>query len=176
MDVKRMGKWAAAVAVGLYILAGTAHAASPAAGHPLRTSRISQKSATGTVTFADWGNPEGSTSGRILTDSLVVIDEIDFTAIADVADENWTLVVKDDSGDEMFRLMQTVTASTADNIAKVFPSGLPLWNGSTAANVFSPASPLVPCSSGYSIVVTNAVGTGYLTVFWHMELPLDRAR
>jgi len=173
MDVKRLSRLALAALAAL-VVAGAAHASTPASSRALRTSRVAQKSATGTVTFADWGNPEGDVSGRILTDSLVVIDEIDFTAVADVADENWTLTVLDDSGNEMFRLMQTVTASTADNIAKVFPSGLPLWKGTVAAGVFTPGT--VPCSNGYSIVLTNAVGTGYLTVFWHMELPADRAR
>ena len=173
MDVKRLSRWTLAALAALAV-ATVVQASTPASSRQLRTSRIAQKSATGTVTFANWADPEGSTSARIYSDSLVVIDEIDFTAIADVADENWTLTVLDDSGNEMFRLMQTVSASTADNIAKVFPSGLPLWNGSVAGGVFTPGTS--SSRNGYSVVLTNAVGTGYLTIFWHMEIPADRMR
>jgi hypothetical protein len=175
MDVKRW-KYLFLAVVAALSLASVAEAAPNSSARTLRTSRVSQKSATGTVTFADFADPEGASSGILRPDSLVVIDEIDFTAVAGGADENWTLVVKDDSGDEMFRLMQTATASTADNIAKVFPSGLPLWNGAVASSTFTPSSPLAICRSGYSVVVTNATDTGYLTIFWHYEAPADRGR
>jgi hypothetical protein len=172
MDVKRW-KAIALAALAALTLATTAQAVT-GQSRQLRTSKISQKSAAGTLTFSNFAGTAGDVSGRVKEDSLIVIDEIDYTAIADVADEQWTIVVKDDSGNEMFRLMQQVTASTADNIAKVFPSGLPVWNGTVATSVFTPGT--TPSSSGYAIVVTNAVGTGYLTVFWHFELPGDRAR
>ena len=110
----------------------------------------------------------------MLSDSLVVIDFVSFTAIASSSDENWVLTILDDTVTEIFRIDQTVTATQADNIFLQFPSGFPMFNTATVSTTTTQNR--VPCSSGYSVSVSGAVGTGYLSIGWHMELPGDRTR
>jgi hypothetical protein len=177
MDVKRICKWSVAALAALLLigLVGNADARRASDSNQLRTAKVARKSASGTITFADWADPEGATAGRINTDSLVVVDWISYTEVAGGTDENWVITALDDSGDEFFRIDQTATASTADNIFLQFPTGLPFWEGGIAGGVFTPTVGTT-CRSGYSIVVTGPSTTGYLSIGYHMEVPADRTR
>jgi len=138
----------------------------------LRTSRVVFQSAVGTNTLTNFADPEGSTGGKVVIDSLVVIDWVSYSATAGVADEIWKIQILDDSITQFFEVSQTVAGSAADNVFLQFPTGLPLFNTATVSTVVTTGT--TPCSNGYSLTVTGPTLTGKLAIGYHKEMPSDR--
>jgi len=163
----------AAVALALCVF-GTAEAARPRSSDQLRAARVTTKTATGSITMANFADPEGSSNGVLNVDSLVVIDYVTYSSLTGGAQENWTLTINDDSGDIMYSVKQSVAATTADIIFLQFVPGFPMFEGAIAASVFTQGS--TTCRTGYSVAIAGATTAGSLTIGYHYELPADRAR
>jgi hypothetical protein len=160
-----------ALALGAF---SSAEAARPRSSDQLRAAKVVTKTGSGSISIANFADPEGSSNGVLNADSLVVIDFITYTEVTGGAAENWTLTIADDSGDIMLSIKQTVAANTADNIYAQWPLGFPMFEGSIAASTFTQGS--VTCRSGYAVAIAGPSTTGSLTVGYHYELPADRAR
>lgn len=135
-----------------------------------RTQRVSTYTVVGTLNANNFIDSQALFAGGHPSKPLVVIDWICYSATVGGANENWVLTINDSGGGNLiFKIQQTCTASTRDNIFLQFPTGLPLFTMSVLGS-YGPEGTNVPVAIGSENVnVTGPTGSGTLIVGWHCE-------